>query len=156
MNTTDQTEYTYSQKNGKYYETSKAPHGIPVTTQVSRMKYAIGACPDFGVFDDRVLIMPDPEGEEKVSQSGIITAINKKKEDEKTHWGVVLAVGTNLEGRVIEVNPGDYVAYSRFAGNELEIDGQVYKLVRGTDIFGIDRRPEPAIEIPEKDSDTAE
>ena len=85
---------------------------------------------------DRVVIK-DVEAEETTS-SGIILAGSAK---EKPVMAEVLAVGPggNVDGKEIEmqVKPGDKVVYSKYAGNEIKLDGEELKIVRQSDILAI-------------------
>ena len=85
---------------------------------------------------DRVVIK-DVEAEETTS-SGIILAGSAK---EKPVMAVVLAVGPggNVDGKEIEmqVKTGDKVVYSKYAGNEIKLDGEELKIVRQSDILAI-------------------
>ena len=53
----------------------------------------------------------------------------------------VLAVGPggNVDGKEItmQVKPGDKVIYSKYAGNEIKLDGKELIIVRQSDILGI-------------------
>ena len=53
----------------------------------------------------------------------------------------VLAVGPggNVDGKEItmQVKPGDKVIYSKYAGNEIKLDGKEMIIVRQSDILGI-------------------
>ncbi len=85
---------------------------------------------------DRVLIRPD-SAEEKTS-SGIIIPDSAK---EKPQRGTVEAVG---EGKYengtkigMSVKKGDKVLYGKYAGMEVEIDGDEMIIMRESDILGI-------------------
>ena len=61
---------------------------------------------------------------------------------EKPMIGKVIAVGpgkTNDNGTVsaMSVKKGDQVLYSKYMGNEIELDGEKYVMIREADIFGI-------------------
>lgn len=85
---------------------------------------------------DRVLVKPE-EAEEK-TQSGIIIPDTAQ---EKPQRGEVKAVGTGKyeNGQKIEmsVKEGDKVLYGKYAGTELELDGEDYIIMRENDILGI-------------------
>ena len=85
---------------------------------------------------DRVVIK-DVEAEETTS-SGIILAGSAK---EKRQMAVVIAVGPggNVDGKeiVMQVKAGDKVVYSKYAGNDIKLDGEELKIVRQSDILGI-------------------
>lgn len=85
---------------------------------------------------DRVLVRPD-SAEEKTS-SGIIIPDTAK---EKPQRGTVVAVGPGKyeNGSKIEmsVSEGDKVLYGKYAGTEIEIDGEELMIMRESDILGI-------------------
>ena len=85
---------------------------------------------------DRVLILPcEAESETK---SGIILPTVAQ---DKAQEGVVVAVGdgTTAEGKDIgmKVKVGDKVIYSKYAGNEIEIDEKKYVILRQADILAV-------------------
>ncbi len=85
---------------------------------------------------DRVLVRPD-SAEEKTS-SGIIIPDSAK---EKPQRGTVVAVGDGRveDGKKIDmsVKEGDKVLYGKYAGTEIEIDGEELMIMRENDILGI-------------------
>ncbi|MEX0684460.1 MAG: co-chaperone GroES [Balneolales bacterium] len=85
---------------------------------------------------DRVLVQPDT-AEEKTS-SGIIIPDTAK---EKPQRGTVVAVGPGKieNGTKIDmsVKNGDKVLYGKYAGTELELDGEEYLIMRESDILGV-------------------
>lgn len=85
---------------------------------------------------DRVLVRPDT-AEEKTS-SGIIIPDSAK---EKPQRGTVVAVGDGRveDGKKIDmsVNEGDKVLYGKYAGTEVEIDGEELMIMRENDILGV-------------------
>ena len=85
---------------------------------------------------DRVLVRPD-SAEEKTS-SGIIIPDSAK---EKPQRGTIVAVGDGKveDGKKIEmsVKKGDKVLYGKYAGTEIEIDGEELLIMRENDILGI-------------------
>jgi chaperonin GroES len=87
--------------------------------------------------DDRVVIKQS-EAEEKTS-GGIILPDTAK---EKPQRGKVVAVGpgkmTDKSQRSeMTVKKGDEVIYSKYIGNDVEIDGVKYVIVHENDILGI-------------------
>lgn len=86
---------------------------------------------------DRILVKP-LAAEEKTA-SGIIVPDTAK---EKPQQGEVLAVGS---GRLLEsgqkvdleVKVGDKVIYSKYAGNEIKIDGEECMIMNERDILAI-------------------
>ena len=85
---------------------------------------------------DRVVIK-NVETEE-TTRSGIVLPGSAK---EKPQMAEVLAVGPggNVDGKEItmQVKPGDKVIYSKYAGNEIKLDGKELIIVRQSDILGI-------------------
>lgn len=87
---------------------------------------------------DRVVIRPQ-EHEEHV-KSGIIIPETVSKE--KPERGVVVAVGegrTNDDGSVVppSVSVGDTVLFSKFAPDEIKIDGEEYFILSESHILAI-------------------
>lgn len=81
---------------------------------------------------DRVLIKP-AAAEEKTA-SGIIIPDSAK---EKPLKGEVIAVGNGTKDEEMIVKKGDQVLYGKYAGTELEIDGEQLLIMRQSDILGI-------------------
>ncbi len=85
---------------------------------------------------DRVVIK-NVEAEE-TTRSGIVLPGSAK---EKPQMAEVIAVGPggNVDGKEItmQVKPGDKVIYSKYAGNEIKLDGKEMIIVRQSDILGI-------------------
>ena len=75
---------------------------------------------------------------EETTRSGIVLPGSAK---EKPQMAEVLAVGPggNVDGKEItmQVKPGDKVIYSKYAGNEIKLDGKELIIVRQSDILGI-------------------
>ena len=85
---------------------------------------------------DRVVIK-DAEMEETTKGGLILTSAAK----EKPQYAVVVAVGPGgvVEGKEItmQVEVGQKVVYSKYAGTEIKIDGEELKIVRQSDILAI-------------------
>jgi chaperonin GroES len=81
---------------------------------------------------DRVLINPMPA--EEVTVSGIIIPDSAK---EKPLKGTVLAVGNGTKDEQMVVKSGDVVLYGKYAGTEVEVDGNKYLIMRQSDILAI-------------------
>lgn len=86
---------------------------------------------------DRVLVKRVQE--EEKTKSGIIIPDTAK---EKPQEGEVVAVGNgkildNGEKVPMDVKVGDRVIFSKYAGNEIKIDGEEYLIMREEDILGI-------------------
>jgi chaperonin GroES len=87
--------------------------------------------------DDRV-VLKQSEAEEKTS-GGIILPDTAK---EKPQIGKIIAVGPGKlldDGKrgEMSVKKGDEVIYSKYMGNDIEIDGEKYVILRESDILGI-------------------
>lgn len=85
---------------------------------------------------DRVVVKPEA-AEEKTS-SGLFIPDTAK---EKPQRGTVVAVGPGRyeNGTKIEmtVKEGDTVLYGKYAGSEIQIDGEDLMMMRESDIFGV-------------------
>ena len=80
---------------------------------------------------DRVLVLPAP-AEEKVG--GIIIPDTAK---EKPRRGKVVAVGQGTKDEQMILKEGDVVLYGKYAGTELENDGEKYLMMRQSDVLAI-------------------
>ena len=85
---------------------------------------------------DRV-VLKQCEAEE-TTKSGIILAGSAQ---EKPQEAEVVAVGPggNVDGKEItmQVKAGDKVIYSKYAGNEVKLDGEEYIIVKQNDILAV-------------------
>ena len=81
---------------------------------------------------DRVLIKPAPAEERTVG--GIIIPDSAK---EKPLRGEVIAVGNGTKDEEMVVKPGDTVLYGKYAGTELELEGEKYLIMRQSDVLAI-------------------
>ena len=85
---------------------------------------------------DRVVIK-NVEAEETTKSGLLLTTASK----EKPQMAEVLAVGPggNVDGKeiVMNVEVGQKVIYSKYAGTEVKIEGEEYILVRQSDILAI-------------------
>jgi Co-chaperonin GroES (HSP10) len=82
---------------------------------------------------DRVIVKP-AAAEEKTA-GGIIIPDTAK---EKPQRGTVVAAGPGKKDEPITVKAGDVVLYGKYAGTEIQIDGQDYLIMRESDILAID------------------
>ncbi len=75
---------------------------------------------------------------EETTKSGLILTGNAK---EKPQMAEVIAVGPGgvVDGKdvTMSVNIGDKVIYSKYAGNEVKLDGEEYIIVRQSDILAV-------------------
>ncbi len=86
---------------------------------------------------DRILVKR-VEGEEK-TKGGIIIPDTAK---EKPQEGKVVAVGKGKvtdDGKLqpLEVKKGDRILFSKYAGTEINIDGEEHLIIREDDVLGI-------------------
>jgi chaperonin GroES len=88
---------------------------------------------------DRVIVKPNEEDEQRTA-SGLVIPDTAK---EKPQLGTVLAVGPgdwNEDGdeRIpLDVNEGDTVVYSKYAGTELKYDGVEYLILSSRDLLAV-------------------
>ncbi len=80
---------------------------------------------------DRVLVVPAP-AEEKVG--GIIIPDTAK---EKPLRGKVVAVGNGTKDEEMVLKAGDEVLYGKYAGTEIELDGEKYLIMRQSDVLAV-------------------
>ena len=81
---------------------------------------------------DRVLVKP-AAAEEKTA-GGIIIPDTAK---EKPLQGEVLAVGQGTKDEEMVLKAGDQVLYGKYAGTEVELDGEKYILMRQSDVLAV-------------------
>ena len=82
--------------------------------------------------NDRVVVKAAP-AEEKTS-GGIIIPDTAK---EKPQRGEVVAVGPGKDGNAMTVSKGDIVLYGKYAGQEVNLEGTDYLIMREDDILVI-------------------
>ena len=80
---------------------------------------------------DRVLILPAP-AEEKIG--GIIIPDTAK---EKPLRGKVVAAGNGTKDEEMILKEGDTVLYGKYAGTELELEGEKYLIMRQSDVLAV-------------------
>lgn len=81
---------------------------------------------------DRVVVKA-AKAEEKTA-SGIIIPDSAKEKPQK---GEIVAAGPGTKDEVMEVKVGDTVLYGKYAGTELNLDGEDYLIMRQSDILAI-------------------
>ena len=81
---------------------------------------------------DRVLIKAAPAGEK--TAGGIIIPDTAK---EKPLQGEVLAVGNGTKDEEMVLKAGDTVLYGKYAGTEVELDGEKYLIMRQSDVLAV-------------------
>lgn len=81
---------------------------------------------------DRVLI--EPTAAEETTLGGIIIPDTSK---EKPMKGTVLAVGTGTKDEEMILKEGDVVLFGKYAGTEIEVEGEKYLMMRQNDVLAI-------------------
>jgi chaperonin GroES len=81
---------------------------------------------------DRVIVKP--AGVEEKTAGGIIIPDTAK---EKPQRGVIVAAGPGKKDEPVSVKPGDTVLYGKYAGTEIQINGEDLLIMRESDIFAI-------------------
>ena len=81
---------------------------------------------------DRVIVKP-AKAEEK-SAGGIIIPDTAK---EKPQRGTVIAAGPGKKDEPVTVKVGDTVLYGKYAGTEIQLDGDDLLIMRESDILAI-------------------
>jgi len=86
---------------------------------------------------DRIVVKRIDEGEK--TQGGIIIPDTAK---EKPQRGKVVAVGNGklLEDgklRPLDVHKGDTVLFTKYAGTEIQIEGEEHLIIREDDVLGV-------------------
>ena len=81
---------------------------------------------------DRVLVKPAAAEEKTVG--GIIIPDSAK---EKPLRGTVLAVGNGTKDEAMVLKEGDTILYGKYAGTELEFDGEKLLIMRQSDVLAI-------------------
>ena len=79
---------------------------------------------------DRVLVKAAVA--EETTVGGIIIPDSAK---EKPLRGEVLAVGNGTKDEEMILKPGDQVLYGKYAGTELEFEGEKYLIMRQSDVL---------------------
>ena len=80
---------------------------------------------------DRVLVLPAP-AEAKVG--GIIIPDTAK---EKPQRGRIIAVGQGTKDETMVLKENDIVLYGKYAGTELEYEGEKYLIMRQSDVLAV-------------------
>jgi chaperonin GroES len=81
---------------------------------------------------DRVIVKP-AKAEEKTA-GGIIIPDTAQ---EKPQRGIVIAAGPGKKDEPVTVKNGDTVLYGKYAGTEIQIEGEDYLIMRESDILAI-------------------
>ena len=80
---------------------------------------------------DRVLVLP---ANEKKKVGGIIIPDTAK---EKPQRGKVIAVGNGTKDDPMTLKEGDEVLYGKYAGTEIENEGEKYLMMRQSDVLAV-------------------
>lgn len=81
---------------------------------------------------DRVIVQPTAA--EEVTASGIIIPDSAK---EKPLKGTVLAVGNGTKDEEMILKEGDKVLYGKFAGTEIDLDGDKVLVMRQSEVLAV-------------------
>ena len=81
---------------------------------------------------DRVIILPSPA--EEVTVSGIIIPDSAK---EKPLKGKVVAAGNGTKDEEMLLKEGDEVIFGKYAGTEVEFEGEKYLIMRQSDVLAV-------------------
>jgi chaperonin GroES len=81
---------------------------------------------------DRVLVKPAPAEEKTIG--GIIIPDTAK---EKPLKGEVLATGNGTKDEEMVLKVGDTVLYGKYAGTEVELEGEKYLIMRQNDVLAV-------------------
>ena len=75
-----------------------------------------------------------PAAAEEKTVGGIIIPDSAK---EKPLRGEVIAVGNGTKDETMVLKAGDEVLYGKYAGTELELDGEKYLIMRQSDVLAV-------------------
>ena len=81
---------------------------------------------------DRVIV--ESAAAEEKTAGGIIIPDTVK---EKPQRGKIIAVGSGKKDEPMTVKVGDNVLYGKYAGTEIQVEGNDYLIMRESDIFAI-------------------
>lgn len=81
---------------------------------------------------DRVLIRPTAA--EEVTIGGIIIPDTAK---EKPLKGEIIAVGNGTNDEEMILKAGDIVLYGKYAGTEIELEGEKFLIMRQSDVLAV-------------------
>lgn len=81
---------------------------------------------------DRVLVQP-MKAEQKIG--GIIIPDTASKE--KPIQGTVIAVGNGTKDEEMVLKAGDSILYGKYAGTEVEYEGEKYLIMRQSDVLAV-------------------
>ncbi len=109
------------------------PDGKPI----AKPEYNI-RIPNIRIVGPRLLVLP-PTRRDRTTDAGVIIPAQAQEDVQKalvilTGDGVVLQNGERLKHCV---EPGDEIIYARYAGVELELDGQQYLIIQESDVRAV-------------------
>lgn len=81
---------------------------------------------------DRVLV--EPAAAEEKTASGLFIPDTAKEKPQK---GKIIAVGNGKKDEPLTVKVGDTVLYGKYAGTEINVEGQEFLIMRESDIFAV-------------------
>lgn len=81
---------------------------------------------------DRVLVKPAPA--ETKTVGGIIIPDTAK---EKPLKGTIIAAGKGTKDEEMVLKEGDEVLYGKYSGQEIEVEGEKYLIMRQSDVLAI-------------------
>jgi len=81
---------------------------------------------------DRVLVKPNPP--ETKTAGGLIIPETSK---EKPNKGTIIAVGPGKKDEPMTVKVDDTVAYGKYSGTEIEINGETLLIMKESDIYAV-------------------
>jgi chaperonin GroES len=81
---------------------------------------------------DRVIVLPDAA--EKMTNGGIYIPDTAK---EKPQRGIIVAAGSGKKDEPVTVKVGETVLYGKYAGTEIQIEGENLLIMRESDILAI-------------------
>ncbi len=81
---------------------------------------------------DRVLVKPAPA--ETKTVGGIIIPDTAK---EKPLKGLIIAAGKGTKDEEMVLKEGDEVLYGKYSGQEIEVEGEKYLIMRQSDVLAI-------------------
>ena len=80
-------------------------------------------------------VVVQPAAAEETTKGGIIIPDTAKEKPQK---GKVISISEiDEKGNKPTVKPGDTVLYGKYAGTEINVEGEDYLIMRETDIFAI-------------------
>ena len=78
----------------------------------------------------KYIIIEELKEDIKKTDGGLMLA-ESHREDIRYRKGKVISTGTNVNG----IEEGDYIWYDRHAGNNLEIDNTIFKVIEERDVI---------------------